>query len=76
MLIFMWWWYDILINFVVDLSNSNEYTNIMIVINKLIKLWYLIAFEFFDVETVVNVFIKNVFKLHELFDIIISDHDN
>ena len=29
----MWWWWDISINFVVNLSNSNDYMNIMIMIN-------------------------------------------
>ena len=76
MSIFMWWWHDILIDFVIDLSNSNEYINIMIVVDKLTKLWYLIAFEFLDVKTVIDAFIKNVFKLHKLSDMIISDHDN
>ena len=40
------------------------------------KLWYLIAFEFLDVKIIIDVFIKNVFKLHELSDMIISDHDS
>ena len=40
------------------------------------KLWYFIALEFFDVETIIDTFIKNVFKLHELSDIIIFDYDN
>ena len=76
MLISMWQWYNISINFVIDLSNSNKYMNIMIVIDKFMKLWYLIAFKFLDVNTIVDVFIKNVFKLHKLFDTIISDHDS
>ena len=69
-------WYDILINFVIDLLNNNKYTNIMIVVDKFTKLWYFIAFKFLDIETVVDAFIKNVFKLHELSDTIISDHDS
>ena len=48
----------------------------MIVVDRLIKLQHLIALEFLDVETVVDVFIKNVFKLHELSDMIVSDHDS
>ena len=40
------------------------------------KLQHLIVLESLNVETVVDVFIKNVFKLHELSDIIISDHDS
>ena len=76
MLISMWRWHNILIDFIVDLLNSNEYTNIMIVVNKFMKLWHLIILEFLDVKTVVDIFIKNVFKLHELSDMIISDCDS
>ena len=65
-----------MINFVVDLSNNNEYINIIIVVNRFIKLQYFIAFKFLDVETIIDVFIKNVFKLHRLSDTIISDCDN
>ena len=72
-LISMWWWHNILIDFVIDLLNNNEYTNIMIVIDRFIKLQYFIILEFFNVNTVVDVFIKNVFKLHELSNMIISD---
>ena len=76
MLIFMWRWCDILIDFIVDLLNSNEYMNIMIVVDRFMKLWHFIVLEFLDVETVVDVFIKNVFKLHKLSDMIISDCDS
>ena len=31
--VFMWWWWDILIDFIVNLSNSNDYMNVMIVID-------------------------------------------
>ena len=72
----MQWWCNISINFIIDLSNSNEYINIMIIIDRFMKLWHFIAFEFFNVETIVDAFIKNVFKLHELSDTIISDYDN
>ena len=65
-----------MIDFIVDLLNSNRYMNIMIIIDKFTKLQYLIILKFLNVEIIVDVFIKNVFKLHELFDTIISDHDN
>jgi len=35
-------WRDILIDFVVDLPNSNRFTNIMVVINYLIKMRHII----------------------------------
>ena len=76
MSIFIWQWCDISINFIINLLNNNRYINIMIIIDRFTKLWHLIVFEFFDVETIVDVFIKNVFKLHKLSDMIISDHDN
>ena len=69
-------WYNILIDFVVDLLNSNRYMNIMIIVDKLIKLQHLIVFKFLNVETVIDVFIKNIFKLHKLSDTIISNCDN
>ena len=50
--------------------------NIMIIVDRLMKLQHLIVLEFLNVETVVDAFIKNVFKLHELFDTMISDCDN
>jgi len=76
MLIFIQQWHDILINFIIDLLNSNKYINIIIIVDRLMKLWHLIALKFLDVETVVDVFIKNVFKLHELSDMIVSDCDS
>jgi transposase InsO family protein len=66
-------WRDISIDFVVDLPNSNGYTNIMVIVDRLTKLRHLIALESLDVETVVDAFIKNVFKLHGLPDTIVSD---
>jgi len=45
----------------------------MVVVDRLMKLQHLIALESLDVEHVVDAFIKNVFKLHELPDMIISD---
>ena len=76
MLISMQQWHDISIDFIIDLSNNNRYTNIMIIVDRLIKLQHLIAFKFLDIEIIVNIFIKNVFKLHRLSNIIISDYDN
>ena len=74
--VFMWQWQDISIDFVVDLSNNNDYTNIMIVINQLTKMKYMILLKLLDIIKIAEVFIQNVFKLHELSDTIISDHKN
>ena len=72
----MWWWQDILIDFVVDLSNSNDYMNIMIIINWFMKMRHMIFLKSLNIIKIAEVFIQNVFKLHELSDIIISDCEN
>ena len=72
----MQWWQDISIDFIVDLSNSNDYTNIMIVIDWLMKMRHMISLKSLDIIEVAEVFIWNVFKLHELSDTIISDHED
>ena len=74
--VFIWWWWDILIDFIVNLSNSNDYTNVMIVINQLMKIKHMIFLKLLNIIEVVKVFIQNVFKLHELSDIIIFNHKN
>ena len=70
----MWQWQDILMNFVINLSNNNDYMNIMIVIDWFTKMRHMIFLKLLDVIKVVEVFTWNVFKLHELSDTIISDH--
>ena len=46
----------------------------MIVVDRFMKLQHMIALEFLDVDVVADVFIRNIFKLHDLPDMIISDH--
>ena len=65
-----------MINFIINLSNSNDYTNIMIVINQLTKIRYMISLKLLNIIKVAEIFTQNVFKLHELSDTIISDHKN
>ncbi len=48
--------------------------NIMIVINQLTKMRHMISLKSLDIIEVVEVFIWNVFKLHELSIMIISDY--
>ena len=74
--VFMWWWQDISIDFVVNLSNNNDYTNIMMIIDWLTKMKHMISLNLLDVIEIVKIFIQNVFKLHELSDMIISDCEN
>jgi len=66
-------WRNILINFVVDLPNSNGFTNIMVVVNRLIKMRYIIPMDLINAILVAECFIKHVFKLYGLPNLIISD---
>ena len=72
----MQWWQDILIDFIIDLSNSNDYINIIIIIDWLTKIRHMIFLKLLNIIEIVEIFIQNVFKLHELSDTIISDHEN
>jgi hypothetical protein len=67
-------WRDILINFIVDLPSSNGFTNIMVVVNRLIKMRYMISIESINAISVAEYFVKYVFKLHRLPNLIISDY--
>jgi len=67
-------WRDILINFVVDLPNSNRFTNIIVVINHLIKIRHIIPIDLINTILVAKCFIKHVFKLHGLPNMIVSNH--
>jgi hypothetical protein len=66
-------WRDILIDFVVDLPNSNRFTNIMVVVNCLTKMRHIIPMDSIDAILVAKCFIKHVFKLYGLPNSIISD---
>jgi hypothetical protein len=62
-----------LINFIVDLPNSNRFTNIIVVVDRLIKIWYIIPIDSIDAILVAKCFIKYVFKLHRLPNSIVSN---
>jgi hypothetical protein len=66
-------WRDILINFIVDLFSSNRFTNIIVVVNRFIKIWHMIPIESINAILVAEYFVKYVFKLHRLPNSIISD---
>ena len=72
----MWWWQDILIDFIINLSNNNDYTNIMIIINQFTKMRHMISLKLLNIIKIAEIFIQNVFKLHRLFDTIISDYED
>jgi len=67
-------WRDILIDFVVDLPSSNGFMNIIVVVNRLIKMRYMIPIDLINAILVAECFIKHIFKLYGLLDLIISDY--
>jgi hypothetical protein len=66
-------WRDISIDFIVDLPSSNEFTNIMVVVDRLIKMRYMIPIESINAILVAEYFVKHVFKLYRLPNLIISN---
>ena len=60
-------------NFIVILSENEDYSNIMIITDKLSKNVSLTALLNLEIETVIQSFIKNVFSLHEVPSAIMSD---
>jgi hypothetical protein len=66
-------WRDILIDFIVDLPSSNEFINIIVVINRLIKMRYIIPIKLINAILVAEYFVKYIFKLHRLPNLIISN---
>ena len=69
-------WRDILINFIVDLPSSNGFINIIVVVNRLIKMRYIIPINLINAILVTKYFIKYVFKLYKLPNLIISNYRN
>ena len=58
----------------VDLPSSNGFTNIIVVVNRLIKMRYIILIDLINTVLVAEYFIKYVFKLYRLPNLIISDY--
>ena len=67
-------WRDILINFIVNLPNSNRFINIMVVVNYLIKMRYIIPMDSINAISVAECFVKYIFKLYGFPNLIISDY--
>jgi hypothetical protein len=61
---------------VVDLPSSNGFMNIIVVVNCLIKMRYMVFIDLINAVLVAECFIKYVFKLHGLPNLIISDCGN
>ena len=66
-------WRNILINFIVDLPSSNGFINIIVVVNYLIKMRYMISIDLINTTLVAKYFVRYVFKLYRLFNLIISN---
>jgi hypothetical protein len=66
-------WHDISINFIVDLPSSNGFTNIIVVVDRLIKMRYIIPIKLINAISVAECFVKHIFKLHGLPNLIISN---
>jgi phage gp36-like protein len=57
----------------VDLPSSNGFINIIVVVDCLIKMRYMIPIELINAILVTECFVKYVFKLHRLPNLIISN---
>jgi hypothetical protein len=58
----------------VDLPSSNRFINIIVVVNRLIKMWYMIPIDLINAILVAECFIKYIFKLYRLPNLIIFDY--
>ena len=58
----------------VDLSSSNGFINIIVVVDRLIKMQYIIPIDLINAILVAEYFVRYVFKLYRLPDLIISNY--
>ena len=58
----------------VDLFSSNGFINVMVVVNCLMKMQHMIPINLINTISVAECFIKYIFKLHRLPDLIISNY--
>jgi hypothetical protein len=73
-------WIDIIMNFVIELSESKKFNAILMIINRLTKMHHYISCttteEDTNAEKIVRLLINHVWKLHELSSTIISNRDS
>ena len=67
-------WRDILINFIVDWPSSTRFTNIIVVVDHFIKMQYIIPIDLINTISVVEYFVKYIFKQYRLSNLILSNH--
>ena len=58
----------------VDLPNSNKFINIIVIIDRLIKMRYIIPIDLINTALVAKYFIRYIFKLHRLPNLIIFNY--
>jgi hypothetical protein len=58
----------------VDLLSSNGFINIIVVVDCLTKMQHIIPIKLINAISVAECFVKYIFKLHRLPNLIISDH--
>ena len=58
----------------VNLPNSNGFINIIVVVNRLMKIQYIILIDLINTILVAECFVKYIFKLHKLPNLIISNY--
>jgi hypothetical protein len=57
-----------------DLPSSNGFINIIVIVNHLIKMQYIVPIDLINAILVAKYFIKYIFKLHRLSDLIVSNY--
>ena len=57
----------------VDLPSSNRFTNIIVIVDRLMKIQYIVFINLINTILVAKCFVKYVFKLYRLPNLIISD---
>ena len=67
-------WRDISIDFIVDLPDSNGFINIIVVVNCFTKMQHMISINSINTVLVTKYFIKYIFKLHRLSNLIIFNY--
>ena len=75
LLVPIWWWADITIDFIIDLPPCKRYSctykNILIIIYQLIKECHYVLTKGVAVSNITNIFLCKVYQLYRLFDLII-----
>jgi hypothetical protein len=56
------------------LPNSNGFINIIVVVNRFIKMRYIVPIDLINAVLVAEYFVKYVFKLHRLPNLIVSNY--